>query len=78
MAASGKLAGACPHALRHAHNLRFARRSGGTRRLNATDFPEADFWPGITSGLPVHPPKIDAKCGDHFLQADYSLLKPVR
>jgi hypothetical protein len=32
----------------------------------------------IRSGLARNPLRIDAKCGDDFLQADYSLLKPVR
>ena len=26
--------------------------------LSAVDFPEADFWPGMTSGVPVIRPKL--------------------
>src|SRR5712692_11474253 len=47
------------------------------------NFPEADFWP-VSSGVhPSHnfrvarnPSRIDAKRGDHFLQADFTGLIP--
>src|SRR5260370_40437892 len=78
-----------PEYVRLPHYLAFISPWGVTREFSSTrrepDLPGRDQFracgrqplPWDYFRVARDPPRIDAKCGDHFLQADYSLLKPV-